>query len=186
MAKIGMEYVCAAELTESESGEVSFANGKYLGPSSSFGLTTNNNDVNDFGDDRTVESDKTLNNITLSLEINEFPLETEAWLLGHKYDKETKKMTVNTEDVAPWFGVGFIGKSRRENKTIYRGVVLYKCQFANPADENTTKTDSTSFNHTTLEGTAFPLMNHDLDAKAEFETLEEAKAWINDELGIVA
>lgn len=188
MAKIGFEYVCAAELTENEStGEFSYKDGKYLGPSAGITLNTNNNDVKDYGDDRTVASDTTLNNITLSLEINEFSTKLNAWLLGHAYNEEKRSMKTNTEDVAPNMGVGFIGKSlNTENKLVYRSVLLYKCKFAEPSDENTTKGESTTFNHTTIEGTATPLANHDIKDQAEFDTLEEAKEWINDQLGIVA
>lgn len=184
MAKIGMEYVVMAKLTENESGAASYSDGRYIGPSSAFSLQTNNNDIKDYGDDRTVESDVTLNNITLSVEVNELSLELEAFMLGHNYSTEDKEMITSTEDIAPYLGVGFIGKSRRDNKTIYKGVWLPKCQFMNPSDENATKQESTTFNHSTLEGTAYPLTDHTMSDKKEFETLEDAKEWLNEKASI--
>lgn len=184
MAKIGMEYVVYAKLG---SDEETYSAGKYLGPTSAFNMTTNNNDIKDYGDDRAVESDVTLNDITISVEVNEFGVELEADLLGHKIDPESGEMVSSTEDVAPYLGVGFIGKSRSNNATIYRAIWLPKCQFKNPADDNSTKQESTTFNHSTLEGTAFPLADHTMNVKKEFKgegALDAAKAWLNGKANI--
>lgn len=184
MAKIGMEYVVMAKCTEDESGAATYSDGRYIGPSSAFSATANNNEVKDYGDDRAVESDVTLNDFSISVEVNELPLELEAFMLGHAYDSDAKEMQTTTEDIAPYLGVGFIGKSRRNNKTVYRGVWFVKCQFANPNEENATKQESTTFNHSTLEGTAYPLPNHDMSTKKEFDDLDDAKAWLNGLAGI--
>lgn len=183
MAKIGMEYVVSALLSE-ESGSAVYSAGKYWGPSSSFNLTTNNNDVTDYGDNKAVETDKTLSTISVSVELNELTLALEAELLGHEYNAESKEMKTTVYDIAPNVGLGCIGLSRRDNKDVYRAIFLNKVQFANPADENTTKQESTAFNHTTFEGTAFPLNTGEMSVKAEFDTLAAAKTWLNAKVGI--
>lgn len=189
MAKVGMEYVVGAKLTEAEGTFApSYSGGKAFGPASGFNLTTTSNDIKDYGDDRVVETDVSLNTIGLSLEINEFPLALEAELLGHDYEPSTKTMTIKSEDQAPFFGVGFVGKSVRDNVKIYRAVFLYRAQFSNPNDENSTKQESTAFNHTTLEGTAYTLQDGTgrFCDKAEFTSLDEARAWLNEKVGISA
>lgn len=183
MAKIGMEYVVSALLSEND-GIATYSEGQYWGPASTFNLTTNNNDVTDYGDNKAVETDKTLNTITVSVELNELTLALEAALLGHTYDAEKREMKTTVSDIAPNVGLGCIGLSRRDNKDVYRAIFLHKVQFANPADDNSTKQESTSFNHTTFEGTAFPLATGEMSVKAEFDTLAAAKVWLNEKANI--
>lgn len=185
MAKVGMEYVVSAKLTEAQDGTPSYAGGRYWGPSSSFSMTSNTNDVKDYGDDRVVETDKTVNNYTVSIELNELSLELEAEILGHTYSSENKSMKISNQDVAPFIGLGCIGKSRRNNKNVYKGIWVFKAQVADPSDEYTTKQENTTFNHVSLEGTAFALANGDMVDKQEFDTLEAAKAWLNTKANIV-
>lgn len=185
MAKIGMEYVVSAKL--SEAGDTAtYADGKYWGPTSSINVSPNVNDVKDYGDDRVVETDTSVTNAGISVELNENTLELEAFLLGHTYEKEKKELSCSVNDIAPFVGTGFVGKSKNNGKVVYRGVWLTKCQFKSPNDDNSTKQESTTFNHTTFEGTAYYLKSGVWREKAEFDTLEEAKAWLDKKANIVA
>lgn len=186
MAKVGMEYVVSGILTESEAGVASYAEGRYWGPASSFNITPNANDVTDYGDDRAVETDTSVNNVAVTVELNENTLELESILLGHQYNAESKTMTSSRDDIAPWIGLGCVGKSMKDSKVVYRAIFLCKVQMRDPSDENTTKTETTSFNHSTYEGTAYALgdAKGTLTIKAEFETLDEAKSFLNEKVGI--
>lgn len=184
MAKIGMEYVVSGLLTEAEDGTPSYAEGRYWGPSSTFNGTPTANDVKDFGDDRTVETDTSVTGGTLAVELNERTLELEAFLLGHNYEKEKKEMKCNQNDVAPFLGTGAVGKSKRDNKIVYVAKFYYKTQFKNPNDENSTKQENTTFNHTNLEGNIFTLPNGDWKEETEFDSLKEAKKWLDTKVGI--
>lgn len=187
MAKIGMEYVCSAELTESNAGGTysrTYANGKYWGPSSSFTGSPTNADVKDYGDDRAVETDTSMTGGSLSVELNEDTLELESWLLGHTYDASTKTMTCSSEDVPPFLGTAAIGKSRRNNATIYRAVVYFKTQFTNPEDGLQTKQENTTFNHTSFSGSIFECEDHKWKEAKEFDSLADAKTYINTLFGI--
>lgn len=187
MAKIGMEYVVSAELTESNTGgeySRTYANGRYWGPSSSFTGSPTNADVKDYGDDRAVETDTSMTGGSLSVELNEDTLELESWLLGHTYDPSTKKMICNSSDVPPFLGTGAIGKSRRNNQTVYRAVVYYKTQFSNPEDGMQTKQENTTFNHTSFSGSIFECEDHAWKEAQEFTTLEAAKSYLNTLFGI--
>ncbi len=188
MAKIGFEYVVAAELDTSVS--VSAATAKYksakvIGPAANSNGSPNVSDVKDYGDDNTVETDTSVTGGTISLELNEPTMENEAWLLGHE-STEDGGMVRNGNDIAPFVGVGFVGKSKRNGKVIYKAKVYLKAQFKVPADENATKQESITFTHTTMEGNLFLLENGDWKVEKEFTTLEEAKAHVDKVLGKTA
>lgn len=182
MAKVGLEYVCSAKLTEAEeTGAATYAAKRYWGPSSTVGATPNTNQVQDYGDDRVVESENTLTSIALSIELNEPTLELEAELLGHEYDSETNEIIEGSDDVAPFEGIGFVGKSKRNGKMIFRAIFYPKVQVSQPDEEYSTKTDTTTFNHSTFAGNAYALGNtkHTIRRKAEFDNLAAAKAWVD-------
>ena len=76
---------------------------------------------------------------------------------------------------------------KRNNEYVMTATFLFKAQFAAPNNENSTKQESTSFNHTTFEGSAYPLKNHKLYRAKEFKgetALEDAKAWLDAIVGI--
>lgn len=190
MAKIGFEYIVAAELnmeTETDAKNVKYTKGKEIGPGANVNITANSGDVKDHGDDRTLITDVSVTGGTISLELNEPTLEAEAWMLGHKYETEAG-IVRNTEDVPPYLGIGFVGKSRSSKKTgtTYRAKIYLKTQFKEPGDSNATKQESVTFSHTTMEGSIFQLKNGDWNMDKEFETLKEAKSFIDKTLGITA
>ena len=186
MAKIGLEYVVSAKLKE-ENGVASYSEGRYWGPASTFSISPNANDVKDYGDNRVVATDTSVTSAGVSVELNENTLELESFLLGHTYDKEKKEMSCSINDIAPFTGTGCIGQSVNEkNEKIYRGFWMPKCQFKNPNNENSTKQESTSFNHSTFEGTAYNLESGVWHEAGEFATLEAAKTWLNEKANIVA
>lgn len=190
MAKIGFEYIVAAELnmeTETDAKTAKYTKGKEIGPGANVNVTANSGDVKDHGDDRTLITDVSVTGGTISLELNEPTLETEAWMLGHKYEAEEGSVR-NTEDVPPYLGIGFVGKSRSSKKTgtTYRAKIYLKTQFKEPGDSNATKQESVTFSHTTMEGSIFQLKNGDWNMDKEFETLKEAKSFIDKTLGVTA
>lgn len=181
MAKIGFEYVVAAELDASVSvsaATAKYKNAKVIGPAANSNGSPNVSDVKDYGDDNTVETDTSVTGGTISLELNEPTMENEAWLLGHD-STEDGGMTRNGNDIAPFVGVGFVGKSKRNGKVVYKAKVYLKAQFKVPADENATKQESITFTHTTMEGNLFLLENGDWKVEKEFENLKEAKAHVD-------
>ena len=185
MAKIGMEYIVIGEMasTTKSAATATYTKGTYLGPASTFNGSPTANDVKDYGDDRTVETDTSVTGGSLSVELNERTAEIYCQMLGHTLSQEGEVLA-NTEDIAPFLGIGAVGKSRRNGATKYTGKFYYKTQFREPNDENATKQESTSFTHTTLEGALFQLENGDWKAEKEFDTLAEAKTWLDGKVGI--
>lgn len=183
MAKIGFEYIAAAELdtTVSKSADTAkYTNGREIGPGANINGSASANDVKDYGDDRTLLTDVSVTGGTISAELNEPTLENEAWMLGHNYSEEDGLLR-NTEDIPPYLGVGFVGKARSSKVAgiIYRAKIYLKTQFKEPGDDNATRQETTTFSHTTMEGNIFQLENGDWKKEQEFTTLAEAKAFVN-------
>lgn len=233
MAKTGLELVKVGKLNNSTSGAAAtYTDPRYMGPSA--GLTGNvtANDVKDYGDDRTVETDTSVTGGTLSWEKNDLSDEDKAYLLGHQttatyalttdddivtgktyytrsgsgtsespyvyeevasptktdigsyYEVTALEVISNTDDIAPYVGVGAVGKSVVNGAKKYKAKFYYKVQYHEPNDENSTKTDTTNFAHDTIEGNIFLLDNGDWKAEETFDTLAAAEAYIDTKLGI--
>ncbi len=188
MAKIGFEYIVSGVLgaTSASGKTATYTGGRYWGKASTFNGTPTANDAKDYGDDGIAETDTSVTGGTLSAELNERTLELYAELMGHTLDETKKEIIANSNDIAPYVGVGAVGKSIRNNGKKFTAKFYYKVQFKEPNDENATKQENTTFTHTTLEGNMFMLENGDWKSEAEFETLQEAKAWLDKKVGITA
>lgn len=170
MSKVGIQCVKYSKLE----------NGKYSGAKDistlvTFNGTPNKVEVEDYGDNKAVESVKMVNKIELSMELNDLAGDVYADLCGHTYDTDTKKITIKTTDNSPYVGLGAIGNSTRSGKDVFVLKFYTKMQFSEPTDENSTETETIEFKHVTLEGTGYPDDSNTLKLEQEFETLEEAK-----------
>lgn len=191
MAKVGFEYTVIGKLTaetDTDPATCAYTAGMYMGPNAAFNFTPNANDVKDYGDDRVVETDTSVIDGTVSIEHNEITMEQEAYILGHTIVEASNNTPAHivskSTDIAPYLGIGMVGKSKRSGTNMYTAKFYYKTQFREPSDENASKQDSTSFTHTTIEGNMFTLQDGSWKDSAEFDTLAAAKAWLNDKVGI--
>ena len=171
MSKIGIQSVRYSKMDES---------GKYTGPTEIGTLVTFNGapnkvEVEDWGDNRAVESNKSVNKIALSMKLNELAGKEYADLCGHTYDEETKKVTVKSTDNAPYVGIGAIGNSERSGRPVFVLKFYPKMQFSDPNDDNSTGTETKEYKHSTLEGTGYPNDENELKIEQEFDTLQEAQ-----------
>lgn len=189
MAKIGLKYPVAAPLGESNEYEAGFVIAKAITAS----VTPNNNDATLFADDAAAETDKSFQSAGFSLNIDDLTQKVYADLLGHTYqaagteDPRTPETVIaSSNDVAPFFGVGFYGKIQRNNKPYYQAKWLKKVQFSEPTDETNTKGESTEFQTPTIEGTAYQLEDGTWKEQAEFATEAEARTWLETKAGITA
>lgn len=177
MAKKGFLYVVVGKL-DTATGK--YSDGRYMGPTSTFNITTTSNDVKDYGDNRAVETDTSVTGGTVSLEINEMTNEGYAYVLGHTFEQEDNLVKCNCNDIAPFLGIGAVGITRNAGKDSYTAKVYKKVQFKEPNDENATQQDSLTFTHTTIEGNMFVPEDGGWKEQKTFETLKEAKAWLNE------
>ena len=84
-------------------------------------------------------------------------------------------------------GVGFVGKSKgSDNKVVHKAIIYLKAQFKEATDEYSTKQENITFSHSTMEGNLYYLENGDWKDEKTFDTLEEAKAYVDTTLGKTA
>lgn len=186
MAKKGIQYAVFAKLTETDNGATqSYSNGKYLSPVASYTGTPNNSDAKDYGDDRCVEVAKETVGGTLSVELTNDDEDIFTLLLGHVQGATgvtAGELAFNVNDNIPYVGTGAIGKSGSK----YRAIWYPKVIFSEPTDENTTRQESTAFGHVTLEGEIVPLASGVWKQEKRFDSLTEAKSWLNSKASISA
>lgn len=187
MSKIGLEYLVMGKLntaTAVSGATATYTAAKQMGTMVNFSGAPNTNDAKDYGDDYAVESDNSVTGGTISCEKNELTLEEYAYMLGHTQAENGGEVISNAEDIAPFLGVGMVGKSKLNGSGVFKAKFYYKVQFSEPTDENSTKEESTNFSHDNIEGQIFILKNGDWKTQKVFETLAAAKAWLNNLLGM--
>ncbi len=185
MAKKGIRYAVFGKYNETTSGgstTIEYTEGKYLSPVAGFTGTPNNSNVKDYGDDKCVEVANETTGASLSVELTNDDLDIFTFLLGHTVDAVGEHVIYDVDDVAPYVGVGAIGKSGSK----WRAKFYTKVLFAEPTDENTTKQESTTFGHITLEGDAVPDANGTWKIEKEFSSESAAKDWLNTQAGVGA
>lgn len=170
MSKVGIQSV---KYSKMESGK--YTGAKEIGTLVTFNGSPNKVEAEDWGDNGRVESYKGVNKIALSMELNDMAGDVYADLCGHAYDQESKKVTIKSDDNAPMVGIGAIGDSERKGKPVYILKFYPNMQFGDPNDDNSTKTETMEYKHTTVEGTGYPNEENVLKIEQEFDTLEEAK-----------
>lgn len=188
MAHIGMKYPVAAHWTEGETYTKGFVVGKAI----KFTGTPNKNDVDLYADDGIAETDKSVKDIGVSLNVDDLDLKVQADLLGHDHTGASagesggtatpESVEVGSDDVAPYFGTGFYKRRRKNNETSFTAIWLYKVQYSEPTEEAETKGESVNFQTPTIEGKAYPVEisgKTKLYKKAVFEKEEAAKAWLD-------
>lgn len=195
MAHVGMKYPVAAPLNE----DGTYGTGFVIGRAIKFTGTPNKNDVTLYADDGVAETDKSIKDMGTSLNVDDVELKVQANLLGHTYTAATgegdaakpESMEIGSDDVPPYFGVGFYKRRRKNNVTTFTAIWLNKVQHSEPTEEAETKGDTTNFQTPTIEGTAYPLAvtvdgveRMQVGAKMVFKTETEAKAWLNTKANI--
>lgn len=193
MAHIGMKYPVAATWTEGNK----YADGFVLAKAINFTGTPNKNDADLWADDGIAETDKSVKDMGTSLGVDDLSLENQAKLLGHTYVKAAagssggegtpESIEIGTEDEAPFFGVGFYKRRKKNGVTSFTVIWFYKVQHSEPTENAETKGDTTNFQTATIEGKAYPVeVNGKMSVgkKLVFNTEAEAKAWLNKQVGI--
>lgn len=142
------------------------------------------NDVKLYADDVIAESDRSFQNGTITLGIDDLSDEIQAEFLGHTVEV-SGEITANTDDISPYVGVGFYGVKMVNNVKAYRAIWLPKVQFGEPSDTNTTKGDTLAFSTPSLEGTIFPDESGDWKNEQTFTTEVEAKTYLESKAEIV-
>ena len=193
MAHIGMKYVVAAPLTEAN-GAASWANGFVVAKAIEFSGTPNSSDVELWADDGIAETEKGIQNMETSLNVDDLSLKVQSDLLGHTYtaasttsgNETPEGIVIKETDVAPFVGMGFYKRRKKNGVTTYTVVWLNKVQHTRPAENAATKGETTEFQTDTIEGKSYPLVTGEIYEKHVFTTEAAAKAWLDDKADISA
>lgn len=182
MAKIGLNNFRYGVLTEGTDGTPTYAGPQTPGKAVSCTVDITNNDASLYADDALAESDTSFAGGTVTMGIDEADLATQAALLGHTIT-EGGQMTRNTNDIAPYVGLGRVVTKMVNNVIKYKAEFLYKVKFSEPSQEDNTKGESVEFATPELEGTVAALANGNWSEAQTFDTKAEAIAFIEELLG---
>ena len=105
-------------------------------------VTTDSNKVSLYADNMVWESEVSMGDINLSLDLADLPLEVQADLLGHTYDSSAKTLIKKSSDAAPYVAVAFEFLMAGGKKL---AVWLYKGKFSEPNMNGQTKGENTEY-----------------------------------------
>ena len=143
------------------------------------------NSVSLYADDAIAENDKSFQNGTLTLGIDDLNEGVLTKLLGHAKDSESEEIASNIDDVAPFVGVGFYGVKVVGGSKAYRALWFPKVQFEEPADSMTTKGETVTFGTDSIVGTIMPDGNGDWKLEKTFSSESDAIDYLNTKAGII-
>lgn len=191
MARIGLLKPRIAKYAES-SGTVTYSNGQILAKAIEHELTLENSEpVILYADDGAAESVGGFSSGTLTITIDELPIETAGLILGMTVttiESPTAGASVSFDDDTnpPYLGYGVIVPKIRNNTRTWMAVLLTKVKFSVPGDAYNTKGETVEFGTPELTATVMrdDTAKHAWRKWAEFGTEEAANTWLNTQLSI--
>jgi len=173
MAKIGLNNFWYSILaSESSAGVPTYSGPQTPGKAVECSVDAEFNDAELYAEDGLAESDKSFKKATVNITVDRDDLQTKADLLGHTLSSGELKS--NSEDVAPYVGIGRVVTMIVGGVKKYIGKVIYKVKFAEPQESEKTKGDSTEFGTTQYSGTASTLANGDWKTEKAFDDKQDA------------
>lgn len=177
MAKIGLNSLFYAILSEALDGTPSYSGAKSFGKAVNCNVSITNNSAELYADDNLAESDTTFQSGTVSLGVDDDREATFAEVLGHNITDEGE-VTCNVNDIAPFVGLGRVVVKLVNNVRLYKAEILYKVKFSEPSQDDQTRGESVAFSTPTIEGKVATLANGDWRDAKTFSTKAEAVAYI--------
>lgn len=181
MAKIGLKNFLFGILTEESDGSASYGVAQKPAKAISCKVDISNNDAKLYADDGLAESDTSFQSGTATLGIDDEDDAMLATLLGHEY--ANGEIIRNANDVAPYVGFGRIITKMVNNVYKYKVEFLKKVKFSEPSQENNTKGESVEFGTHEIQGQVAKLANGDWSASKTFNTMAEAKTYLESFFG---
>jgi len=161
MATIGLDRLYYATITESETGDETYATPTPLAKAISAELSVELAEAILYADDGAAEIVKEFKNGTLALGIDDIGATVASDLTGATID-DNHVLISTSEDGGTPVAVGFRAKKANGK---YKYYWLYKVKFGIPATNLATKGDSITFSTPTIEGTI--MRRNKLDAKGK-------------------
>ena len=177
MAKIGLNNLWYAKLTEAADGTPSYDGKKSFGKAVSASVSISNNSASLYADDVLAESDTSFQSGTITLGVDDDRDVTFADVLGHSIDA-SGNIVRNVNDVAPYVALARIVNKMVANVRLYKVEILYKVKFSEPSQDDNTKGESVEFSTPSIEGQIMSLANGKWSTAQTFATKAEAIAFI--------
>jgi phi13 family phage major tail protein len=175
MATIGVRDLYGADVTEGiEGAPDTYGTPKRIAKAIQVDLEVETADATLYADDAVDESANEFVKGTLTLSINDLPVEMQKWLLSQKQD-EDGIIYANVDDLPTYKAIGFRAKKANGQ---FRYVWLYKVKFAIPKESYKTKGEGMEFTTPEIEGTF--IARPDGNWKADYvgmTTSAVAQAW---------
>lgn len=176
MAKIGLSDFRYGVATEAADGKITYATPKKPGKAISFNFDPTKSDASLYADDVLAEHDSSVTGGTCTMGIDREDATTYAELLGHTVTEG--EVVSNTNDVAPYVGLGRIATLLVDGAYKYRATFLAKVQFSEPSEENNTRGESVEFGTYELEGVVAVPVDGNWRKWKEFDTKAEAVTYL--------
>lgn len=183
MAKIGLNNLWYAKLTEALDGTPAYDGAKSFGKAITANASISNNSATLYADDALAESDTSFQSGSLSLTTDDDRDTVFADLLGHAIDA-SGNIIRNVNDVAPYVAIARIIVKLVNNVKLYKVELLYKVKFSEPSQEDNTRGESVEFSTPTIEGQISALANGKWSEAQTFATKAEALAFIMGKLAV--
>lgn len=199
MAKIGLKYPVAAEITAEPVGSApTYDTGFVIGKAVSANKNITSNDNPLYGDDAIAENDTSFQQGTLELNVTDFgtdsttSLSIQAQMLGHTVvttgtgSDAVTSMVKKAGDNAPNLGVGYYKTKLLNNVKMYEATWLYKVKFQLPSEQANTKGQNIEWQTSSITGRIMALSNDEdtYEETAIFDTEAKAIAWLNSKANI--
>lgn len=190
MAYIGLAHPVVAKLASQNTvtgvTTPTYSDAFICGKAISINVTPNYNESKLYADNILAEYVKEFKDGTITLGTDKLPVEAQEIMFGHTLDEDKEEITYKAGDSGSYVGVGFYVDEVKQGVKSYVASVIYKCLFAQGADDYTTKGDSIEFKTPSLEGTVASLDDGKWKVDKVFTTEAEAQAWIETTLGLTS
>lgn len=178
MARIGLNNFRYGILTEAVDGTATYGAATKPAKAVSCNVSISNNDASLYADDALAESDTSFQSGTVTMGIDDDDLQTMATLLGHTYNAQNNSIVRNTNDTAPYVGLGRVVVKMVNGVYKYKVEFLNKVKFSEPSQEDTTKGESVEFGTTEIEGTISALASGEWSTAQTFTTKDAAITYL--------
>lgn len=184
---VGFAGVFAASLDESNATPT-YSKGFQVGAGVAIQIQPQYAEGSVYGDNRRVKHKKKFKNANVTLGTTSLPKASQSVMFGHTEGTEGEVTSNGLKDTAKYVGLGCYSVEEAEDdaETKYTALWLYKVKFEDPGDDFETEGENITYKTPSLTGVAEMLKNGDWRTKKQFDTEEEAIAWIKEKAGITA
>ena len=175
MAYTGLAHVVGAKYSETENG-IQYLNGFRYGSAVRIRIDPKYEDVSEYGDINSEDEEEMFAYASVTLETSEITQTAEKEVFGHEVS-ETGSAS-NETDLSEYIGLGARVREKRNGKTYYVAVWLYKVRLTE--DEQDIETRGEALKYVTMQasGKAVPAYGGQWRKKEIFNTMQEADSWL--------